>query len=157
MGLRSDGPTQFRNKTPRLLAKSLRGHHHITKPNCSWSNGAIERLSKELLRIARAVLLELQLRQDAWPDLIPLFTSVLNNSSSQQRGGISSFTAFTGLNSSPLVSIFMCSVDATPIKVSEAITERSINVEQLVTRMADLRPVVEHMLESNHHRARKAQ
>ena len=50
----SDGPTHFRNDTMRLISKGLRVPHRFTFPYCPWSNGAIERLGKELLRVARA-------------------------------------------------------------------------------------------------------
>lgn len=57
--LRSDGPTHFQNESLRLLAKGLCTPHHFTLPYCPWSNGAVGRLRKELLRIARALLSEL--------------------------------------------------------------------------------------------------
>lgn len=55
-GLISDGPTHFKNETVRLVTKELRTAHHFTQPYRPWSNGAIERLDKEVLRIARALL-----------------------------------------------------------------------------------------------------
>lgn len=57
--LMSDGPTYFKNKTIRRLTKGLKSPHHFTLHYCPWSNGAVQRLGKELLRVARAVLLVL--------------------------------------------------------------------------------------------------
>lgn len=59
-----DGPTHFNNETLRLLVQQLRSKHHFTLPYTPCSKGAIERLGKELVRVARALLSELQWRHD---------------------------------------------------------------------------------------------
>eukprot|EP00171_Calliarthron_tuberculosum_P003723 IDg3723t1 len=93
-GLMSDGPTHFKNETLRLVTKTLRTPHHFTLPYCPWSNGAVERLGRELLRVARALLSELQMRSDAWPDILPIIQSALNNTPSKHRANTSPITAF---------------------------------------------------------------
>lgn len=75
----SDGPTHFRNETLRLVSKALHTLQNFTLPYFPWSNGAVERLGRELLRITREILSELQLRPDAWPDLLLIFQSALDN------------------------------------------------------------------------------
>lgn len=52
----SDGPTHFKNETLRPLAKLIRVPHHVMLPYCPRSNGAVGRLGKEFLRVARALL-----------------------------------------------------------------------------------------------------
>lgn len=54
--LMSDGPSHFKNETVRLLTKGLRTRHHFTLAYFPRSNGAVKRLGKELLRVARARL-----------------------------------------------------------------------------------------------------
>ena len=61
-GLMSDGPTHFKNETIRLITRGLKVPHHFTLPYSSWSNGAVERLGKELLRVMRAVLSEFRMQ-----------------------------------------------------------------------------------------------
>lgn len=56
-----DGPTHFKNETLRLVAKGLQVPHHFTLPYSPWSNGAVERLGKEMLRFFRSVVSELQM------------------------------------------------------------------------------------------------
>lgn len=56
----SVGSTHFKNETLQLLRKDLKVPHHLTIPYYPWSNGAVERLRKELLCMARAVLSEIQ-------------------------------------------------------------------------------------------------
>lgn len=76
MGLMSDRPANFKNEPLRLLAKCLRSPHHFTLPYCRWSNGTVERLGKELLLVESAVLSELQMPHDDWPQLVPLFDAL---------------------------------------------------------------------------------
>ena len=83
--LTSDGPTHLRNETMRLISKGLRVPHHFTLPYCPWSNGAIERLGKEFLRVARAVTAELQIAFDEWPEILRLLQSAIHNAPSAQR------------------------------------------------------------------------
>ena len=61
-GLMSDGPAHFKNETVRLLSRGLKVPHHFTLPYTPWSNGSIERLGKELLRVFRSVISELQMQ-----------------------------------------------------------------------------------------------
>lgn len=155
-GLISDGPTHFRNETVRLVTKALRTPHHFTLPYCPWSNGAVERLGREVLRTARALLSELQLRPDQWPDLIPVFQSVLNQSPSPQRNNVAPITAFTGLPPTPPIATFMSSDTARPVTIAEVIQRRALDVHALQERMQALRPVVESSLQANRARARTA-
>lgn len=60
----SDGPSQFKNKAIRLVAKGLKVPHHFTLQYCPCSNGAVERLGKELVPSLRAILSELKMRPE---------------------------------------------------------------------------------------------
>ena len=84
-----------KNETVRLLTKGLKVPHHFTLPYTPWSNGSIERLGKELLRVFRSVISELRMRFEEWPDLVPLVQSAINNAPSPQRGGVAPITVFT--------------------------------------------------------------
>lgn len=57
-----DGTTHFKNETVRVVFKVLKVPHHFTLASCPWSNGAVERLGRELIRVYRSVLSELQIR-----------------------------------------------------------------------------------------------
>ncbi len=84
-GLMSAGGTHFQNETMRLLSRERRAPHHFTLPQTPWSNGGIERLGKEVLRMFRAVLSDLKMRPSEWPDLVPVLQSALNWAPSPQR------------------------------------------------------------------------
>lgn len=153
--LMSDGPTHFQNETIQMLAKGLRAQHHFTLPYCPWSNGAVERLGKELLRTARALLSELQLRQDEWPQLLPIFQSAINNSPSPQRNNVAPITAFTGRPSSPPISTFLRNSDAVPVTVTGAQREKAINIQTIIKAMDELQPLVDQSVSQQRQRIRE--
>ena len=152
--LMSDGPTHFRNETMRLITKGLRVPHHFTLPYCPWSNGAIERLGKELLRVARAVTAELQMAFDEWPDILPLLQSAINNAPSSQRKKTAPIMAFNGLPPTPPIKAFYRSMKCRPVTINDLQQERAFNVESLVKHMADLHPAIHEGVMRNRKQAR---
>lgn len=155
-GLMSDGPSHFKNETLQLLAKGLSTPHSFTLPYCPWSNGAVERLGKELLRVTRSLLSELQQRPDSWPQLVPVVQSAINNAPSPQRNGVAPITAFTGREPSTPISTFLRMGDSVPQTISEAQREKGFNIQSLITAMEDLHPLIEHSLEKERKRIRNA-
>lgn len=75
----SDQGTHFVKSVMSSLVKSMRIDHKLTLPYCPWSNGTVEVVCRELTRACRALLSELQLPSTAWPSVIPLVQSILNN------------------------------------------------------------------------------
>lgn len=153
--LMSDGPTHFKNETVRMVCKNLKVPHHFTLPYSPWSNGAVERLGKELLRVLRSVCSEMQLRPEEWTDLLPLVQSALNNAPSPQRGNIPPLTAFTGLNPTPPISTFIRTSTCATVALSELQRERALNISILQSKMADLHPIVQGSVQSGREKTRK--
>ena len=147
--LMSDGPTHFKNETVRLVTKNLKTPHHFTLPYCPWSNGAVERLGRELIRVLRATLSELQMDHDEWPDLIPMVQSVLNNSPSRQRGTVCPVTAFMGQEPSTPIKTFMHSSTIESVTLTDLQHESAMNVEDLLKACEDLHPRVQATLQKN--------
>ena len=154
--LMSDGPTHFKNETLRLVAKGLKAHHHFTLAYCPWSNGAVERLGRELLRVVRSVLSELQMDKKEWPDLIPIVQSVLNNSPSPQRGNVCPITAFMGREPTPPIRTFLRNATVKTVTLSEAQAESALNVKELLLLCDELHPRVQSSLESHRRQARES-
>lgn len=154
-GFMSDGPTHFRNETVRLISKGLKVPHHFTLPYSPWSNGAVERLGRELLRVMRSVLSELQMPFTEWPDILPLVQSALNNSPSPQRGNISPFTAFMGREPTAPIATFLRNSTTKSVTVDATKLESLMNITQLKNRVAELHPIVENTLEKNRSIGRK--
>ena len=155
-GLMSDGPTHFRNEVVRLVCKGLKVPHHFTLPYCPWSNGAVERLGKELIRVNRAVLSELQMRHTEWPDILPLVQSVLNNSPSPARANVSPVMAFLGREATPPIRTFLRSKTLRPVTLSEAQAERAFNVKDLIKIRDEIHPLVQQSLSSHREQSRAA-
>lgn len=152
----SDDPTHFKNETLHFLSNGLRTKHHFTVPYCPWSNGVVERLGKELLRVARSLLSELQARPNEWPQIVPVITSALNNGPFQKRNNVASITAFTGAQLSTPMKTFIRSVDSVPTTITEAQYERSVNIADLVRCMDELRLTVASSVQSERKRVRKS-
>lgn len=125
-----------------MVSKSLCNLLHFALPHLPWSNGAVEKLGREILRIACALLSELQLRGDAWTDLLPMFQSVHKNTPSRHLANTAPLTAFTGLPSKPPISTFMSSEETRPVSIPEMTRESSINIEELQDVVDDLHPKV---------------
>lgn len=154
-GLMSDGPTHFKNETIRRLTKALKVPHHFTLPYTPWSNGAVERLGKEILRTFRAIISELQMDFNEWPDILPMIQSILNMSPSPQRGYVSPITAFTGLKPTPPISAIVRTATSTTIEVSNIYKERLINIQALLDLCAEIHPTIQSDLQANRKRARE--
>lgn len=153
--LTSHGPTHFLNETVRLVCKGLYAQHHFTLPYTRWSNGGAERFGKDLLREFRSIASEFRIRAAEWPDLLPFVKSVLINTHSAQRAGISPVKAFTGLDATPpIATIYRSSFSAT-VSMSDADRERILNCRHLCRVLTDLRPVVQSTLQKHRERQRK--
>lgn len=153
-GLMSDGPTHFRNETLRLVAKGLRVPHHFTLPYAPWSNGGIERLGKELLRVLRSTSSELQLAHEEWPDLLPLVQSAINNAPSPQRAGVPPIKAMTGMAATPPIATFYRAQTSAPVTVSDLVHERALNVDMLCDLVGQLRPIIQDAVQKNRQQGR---
>ena len=153
-GLMSDGPTHFRNETIRLLCKSLRVPHHFTLPYSPWSNGAVERLGKEILRALRALTSEFQMDFKEWTDLLPVIQSILNNSSSPHRMNVAPLTAFLGMKPTPPIASFLRTSTQKAVLVTDVIRQRAVNVEALQKACAELHPLVQDTLQKNRESSR---
>lgn len=150
-----DGPTHFKNGFLRQLRKVLKYRHHFTLPYSIWSNGAIERLGKEILRPPRAMVSELQMRKDSWPALTPMIQSVINNSPSKQRSDIAPINGLTGIQPLPQISTFICSSDGKSMNITDALRERSINIGKNLKWMDKLHTVVQMSLQKHSHQKRE--
>lgn len=92
----SAGPTNFKNGIVWLITEGHKVLHHSILSYCTWSNGAVERLGKITIGTARSVFLELLMRLNKWPKILPLPHSAPNNTPSTSHGNVSPVTAFSG-------------------------------------------------------------
>jgi len=153
-GLMSDGPTHFKNETVRLVSRGLKTPHHFTLPYTPWSNGAVERLGKEVLKVFRALVSELRMDLTEWTSLVPIVQSALNNSPSPQRGGVAPVTAFTGMKAQTPIATFMRASTGLPVTLTDAQRDRALNIAALHREVGELHPMVQQTVRTNRARHR---
>jgi hypothetical protein len=88
--------SHFKNEVGRRVQKELKAKDHFTTANCPWSNGIIESACKQVIRIFRAVLSELNMYADEWLEVVSLVQGVLNNSLSTRLNKRTPIQVFTG-------------------------------------------------------------
>jgi Chromo (CHRromatin Organisation MOdifier) domain len=144
----SDRGSHFKNEVVRRVQKELNAKHHFITANCPWPNGTIESACKQVIRAFRAVLSELKMYADEWPEVVNMVQSVLNNSLSTRLNKRTPMQVFTGhAENTPLVLMLK---DNVPInaptdfikaqkhmeieKLSKAMTEIHAQVAEKTTR-----------------------
>ena len=68
----SDNATHFRNRVVRKLAKSLGFEHRFSLANSAWTNGAVERIMREVIHGAKAMLNEWGRPLSKWVGVLPV-------------------------------------------------------------------------------------
>ena len=67
----SDNATHFRNCVVRKLAKSLGVEHRFSVTNIAWTNGTVERMMREVIHGAKAMLIEWGRPLSEWVVVLP--------------------------------------------------------------------------------------
>lgn len=155
-GFLPDGATNFKNETLRLLPKSLRIPHHFRLRYSPWSNSAVERLGREIIRTTRAMLLGLQLTHEHSTNLLSIVQSALTNTRSRHRGNHAPTTSFTGLPPSAPIQIFIRPDSGTRTIAKDIPIKRCLDIEQVQQQFNDLHPVISNVLAANRKRSRDA-
>ena len=78
-----------------LRGNSIHQHfHHAYSP---WANGTVEVANRDILRVLRPLLMELQVRPADWHTLVPLLQSALNHAPRERLSGRAPIQLFTSL------------------------------------------------------------
>ena len=155
--LMTDGGSHFRNETVRLLTRGLRVPHHFTLPYTPWSNGAVERLGREVLRIFRTTLSEYQMSSKKWPAIVPLLQSALNNTPSARRDNLALLTIFSGLQPHYPRNSFKTTSTGEIQTVDYVNLCRLLEVEQVSKLLQNIHPIVNVALQSKRKKGREYQ
>ena len=87
--------------------------HHIVVAYSPFSNGSVERVNREILKVFRAIMDESKLADSDWPYVLPVVQHSLNHVPTKRNGGYAPFTVMTQEPAeSPLDSIFLPDVKA---------------------------------------------
>jgi Integrase zinc binding domain len=88
--------SHLKNEVVRSVQIELKAKHRFTTEKCPWSNGTIESACKQVIRAFRAVLSELKMYADEWPEVANMVQSVVNNSLSTRPNRKTSMHVSTG-------------------------------------------------------------
>lgn len=106
----------------------------------------MERLGKELIRVARAVLSELQRTYDNWFQTIPMIYIDINITPSPQRINVPPMTASTGRPPSTPISTILRDSDAIPLTLTHTQKKNPFNIADTVKDINNLHPTVQSSL-----------
>ena len=85
----------------------MAAEHHFTLAYCPWSNGAVERVNREVIGLIRALVMEHnllhnnrlgKLKESDWPYLLPIVMGAINSSPSVRLADKSPREVFMGLD-----------------------------------------------------------
>eukprot|EP00737_Agarophyton_chilense_P004166 gb/GEZJ01005113.1/.p1 GENE.gb/GEZJ01005113.1/~~gb/GEZJ01005113.1/.p1 ORF type:complete len:487 (-),score=31.61 gb/GEZJ01005113.1/:1533-2993(-) len=122
----SDKASHFKNQLVKQISDGLKARHHFTLLYCPCSNGSVEVVWRELLRTARATLSEFQLPLTAWPSVLPLIQSALNNSPTRRLNGNCPLTVFTGLQRDSPLSVIVKNHHVENVKCMESERRKAV-------------------------------
>jgi hypothetical protein len=153
----SDQGSHFKNKVIKELRQLTRGQHHFTLPYTPWSNGTVEVVCRELLRCLKVLRLEFKLPFTAWPSLLPMVQSGLNNTILPRLGNRSSTEVFLGLPTSyPLTTVVRQGAEKSLVlHMSELGARHLMQIVQLQTAVENMHEQV-HALATKDRNARVA-
>eukprot|EP00173_Palmaria_palmata_P000654 Plantae.Rhodophyta-Palmaria_palmata.ctg13165.p1 GENE.Plantae.Rhodophyta-Palmaria_palmata.ctg13165~~Plantae.Rhodophyta-Palmaria_palmata.ctg13165.p1 ORF type:complete len:337 (-),score=45.86 Plantae.Rhodophyta-Palmaria_palmata.ctg13165:285-1295(-) len=134
----SDRGSHFKNSLMHSLNRLLHSQHHFTAPNSPHANGTVERVCREVLRCCRALLSEFRLKEQEWPQVLPIIQSVLNNSVVASLGNKAPLTAFTDLPADNPIRLILPSSTATPKALDEIKVLQLMQVEMLHDSLAQV-------------------
>lgn len=95
----ADQEPHFFNKVIDTLATYLGAEHRFSTAYDTWSNGTVEYVWKEILRVLHTFNSETRTPEADWPDYVPAIQSIINNSLSIWLGGRAPITVYTGMYS----------------------------------------------------------
>lgn len=82
----SDRGSHFTASLVAHLTEQARVRHHFTTAYCPWANGTVERLCKETIRTAKALLSEWKLSPTKWPTVLNSIQLIVNQSPLEKLG-----------------------------------------------------------------------
>jgi Chromo (CHRromatin Organisation MOdifier) domain len=133
-----DRGSHFKNEVVRRVQKELKSRHHFTTANFPWSNGTTESACKQVIRAFGAVLSELKMYADEWPEAVNLVQSVLNNSLSTRLNKRTPMQVLTGhAETTPLALVLKDNVSViVPLDFIKA--QMVVEVEKLSKAMTEI-------------------
>lgn len=107
----SDQGTHFKNEVMEILSKSLGAKHKFSTPYVPWSNGTVEAVCKQALRVMRALSAEFKIPESDWPTTVPAIQCIINNSPTRRLGGRAPIKVHTGMEPGNPLNLALLSIN----------------------------------------------
>ena len=140
--------SHFKNKLVAELNDILETKHHFTTAYSPKSNGTVERVNREIMKVLRSLVSEFKISWNEWASLLPLVQGALNNYKSASLAGQAAITVFTGLSAYNPLAVVLQSTDAISFKQSKM---RADEVLALVTDVKESLEELHKKVGTKHH------
>ena len=150
----SDQGPHFCNKVMELLAQTLGAKHRFSTVYAPWSNGTVESVCKEVLRVMHALNTETRTPEADWPKSVPGIQSIINNSPARRLGGRAPVTVHTGMDSGNPLAVALANLPIRPASsIENARLMQTLGMERFFTSLDNMHRNVEEVLSTNRRQA----
>ena len=144
----SDQGSHFKNEVMELLASSLGAKHRFSTAYVPWSNGTVEAVCKEVLRVMHALSAELRIPEAEWTKTVPAIQSIINNSPSRRLGNRAPITVHTGMEPGNPLLIALQTMNVRDVSsVGEAEVIQKLEVDSMLKALDEMHKEVASTLE----------
>lgn len=150
----SDQGSHFKNQVMEFLACSLGAKHSFSTPYVPWSNGTVEAVCKQVLRVMHAFMSEYRIPEADWQTCVPAIQSIINNAPSRRLGNRAPIAVHTGMEPGNPLHIALQSinyVDAT--SVDEVRQMQTLRIEELQQSLDNMHKEVSRILSDSRKKA----
>ncbi len=128
----SDQGTHFKNEVMEILAKSLGAKHNFSTPYVPWSNGTVEAVCKQVIRVMCAFSAEFKIAEADWSTTVPAIQSIINNTPARRLGGRAPITVHTGMDSGNPLNLALSSICYNPVgSIDQARAIQKLKIDDL--------------------------
>jgi hypothetical protein len=135
----SDKSYHFKNKVVAELNDIFKTKHHFTTAYSPKSNGTVERVNGEIMKVLRSLVSEFKISWNELASLLPLVQSALNNYKSASLAGQAPITVFTGLPVYNPLEVVLQGSDAISFKQSK------MKPDEVLALVTDLKESLEEL------------
>lgn len=150
----SDQGTHFKNEVMELLAKDLGVRHHFSTAYVPWSNGTVESVCKQTLRVMRAFSHECQIEEADWTKTVPAIQSIINNTPARRLGNRAPVTVHTGMDAGNPLDLALTSLSyKDAFSVDEVRIKQTMDIELLQNALDNMHKEVAATLDATRKKA----
>ncbi len=146
--LRTSSLMFFRSRTALLqkLSTSLGVKHPFSTMYAPWSNGTVESVRKEVLRVMHAANSKTRTPEADWPATVQVIQRIINNSPSRRIRGRAPITVLTRMASgNPLSVALSTSMSRNVRSIDQARLQQRVNVVVLLETFDEMHKDVIHL------------